>query len=502
MVPSLLRHVSRSAFTALIALPLLVGCEAATAPAPRVAALIIAGAADSIVIGGTRQLAATATSSSGSTISGAPVLWTTSVPTVASVSAGGLVTAHGAGSTIITATSGTAVHAVAMHVRYPDCAASAQAALTIGGTRDGSLGGSGSCLIYGHYRAIGYPVTLPADGGARFTVSATGFEPMLFLANAAGLILDGAYSADGSTATLRVTPGAGAYQVFVASAGPPAATNSFVVTSAATAGQCTAAVTPTIAVGGEATVAVGDASCVLLGGPAVAGWRLTLATPQRLRFAATATAFAPVVAITNLAMEVLDAGLQFFPGTAEVARMMPAGEYLVWGGVLGAGSGNVTVSVEEAVPCTAAGVLPLPGSVNGALEVTDCPMEGYSSAFGDPWTLTLGAATTVEFNLTSATFDTYLELRTADDEYIASDDDGGTGTNSRLVRTLPAGTYRVWATSFYSSVTGSYTLSAAVTGGGLLAPPEGTSAPSAKPGRPPRSVPWPAPRADGTRRRE
>jgi hypothetical protein len=292
------------------------------------------------------------------------------------------------------------------------------------------------------------------------------------------------------------------YEAFVASAGPPAATNSFVVTSAATAGQCTAAVTPTIAVGGEATVAVGDASCVLLGGPAVAGWRLTLATPQRLRFAATATAFAPVVAITNLAMEVLDAGLQFFPGTAEVARMMPAGEYLVWGGVLGAGSGNVTVSVEEAVPCTAAGVLPLPGSVNGALEVTDCPMEGYSSAFGDPWTLTLGAATTVEFNLTSATFDTYLELRTADDEYIASDDDGGTGTNSRLVRTLPAGTYRVWATSFYSSVTGSYTLSAAVTGGGLLAPPEGTSAPSAKPGRPPRSVPWPAPRADGTRRRE
>lgn len=501
MATTQMPRLPQRALAALFVLPLLAGCEPATAPAPRVAALVISNAVDSVNLGATRQLVATATSASGSTISGAPVTWASSATSIATVSEGGLVTAVGVGSTFITATSGTATRSVVINVRYPVCAASTQPTLALGDGRNGTIGGAGSCLVFGEYRAFGYPVTLSASGGARFSVTASGFEPVLFLLDAGGWVVDVGVSSDGVTATMRTVQAAGSYSLYVAANGPPASTNSFALTSAVTAGNCTGTITRPITVDAGATAAVGDASCVLLGGPIAEGWRLTLGATQRVRVTATSAAFAPVVAITSPMLEFINANVAMLPGSTSVSSTLPAGEYLLWGGTFAAASGDVTITVEEVEPCPAAGVLALPSVVNGALAITDCPMEGFETAFGDPWTMTLAEPTMVELNLTSGSFDTYLELRTADDVFLDADDDGGTMANSRLVRMLPAGTYRVWATSFAGGVTGDYTLSAAVAGSGLVAPPEATTGPSAKPGRL-RSAPWPAPRGDGTRRKE
>ena len=71
----------------------------------------------------------------------------------------------------------------------------------------------------------------------------------------------------------------------------------------------------------------------------------------------------------------------------------------------------------------------------------------------------LKAGRRYEFNLTSSDFDTYLRLEDNKGQQLASDDDGGTGTNSRLVF-FPKATaqYRIIVTTFKEGETGKYTL--------------------------------------------
>ena len=62
-------------------------------------------------------------------------------------------------------------------------------------------------------------------------------------------------------------------------------------------------------------------------------------------------------------------------------------------------------------------------------------------------------------------YDTFLELYDEDCELLAQDDDGGNGLNSRLSRSLPAGSYFVGVSSFGIGQRGSYTLLAQCVGG-------------------------------------
>ena len=69
------------------------------------------------------------------------------------------------------------------------------------------------------------------------------------------------------------------------------------------------------------------------------------------------------------------------------------------------------------------------------------------------------AGEAVVLSLRSSEFDAYLVLLDATGEKVASDDDGGEGTNARLTITLPeTGEYVVRATSFEAYQTGAYTL--------------------------------------------
>lgn len=105
---------------------------------------------------------------------------------------------------------------------------------------------------------------------------------------------------------------------------------------------------------------------------------------------------------------------------------------------------------------------------------------GYTMAVGDSFTGTLspvGDQDWVRIQLTAGqtyTFaldgsggtpvsDTFLELRNAGGTIVASDDDGGAGTNSAITFTATAtGTYFLNARSFNNSYTGGYTLTTAV----------------------------------------
>ena len=98
----------------------------------------------------------------------------------------------------------------------------------------------------------------------------------------------------------------------------------------------------------------------------------------------------------------------------------------------------------------------------------DCESPNYSGRLARYYSFTLGQAGPVEIDLVSPVFDTFLALREGTDvegRLVASDDDGGLGTNSRVSTELSAGTYTIEATSYASRVTGAFTLTVTGSGG-------------------------------------
>ena len=99
-----------------------------TPPAPpSVASITVALGAPTLSVGGTTVAAATLRDAGGNVLTGRPYTWSSSDPTVATVSAGGAVTAVGTGSATITATSGGVTGSASLTVRpAPPAVASVQ----------------------------------------------------------------------------------------------------------------------------------------------------------------------------------------------------------------------------------------------------------------------------------------------------------------------------------------------------------------------------------------
>ncbi len=96
--------------------------------------------------------------------------------------------------------------------------------------------------------------------------------------------------------------------------------------------------------------------------------------------------------------------------------------------------------------------------------VDTCDSESRYARYAHYYTFTLKTEAEVTIDLESSV-DTYLLLhqyRSSNQcrvgTEIESDDDGGTGTNSRITRRLSAGTYTIEASTFYGYETGSFTL--------------------------------------------
>lgn len=131
---------------------------------------------------------------------------------------------------------------------------------------------------------------------------------------------------------------------------------------------------------------------------------------------------------------------------------------------------GTTVYVVQSPNSSACSMVPvsLPQTANGDLASNDCysigrPSSGY---YGDRYTFSGQAGQTVTLTLDATAFDTYLYLFGPDGALVASDDDSGPGTNSRIpstgALTLPAtGTYTIEATSYTTGRTGGYTLTTA-----------------------------------------
>jgi|GEM_PF-239243 len=90
-----------------------------------------------------------------------------------------------------------------------------------------------------------------------------------------------------------------------------------------------------------------------------------------------------------------------------------------------------------------------------------------ATASGNPkFTLTVSSSASATIDLMSSV-DTYMYLLNSSGSVIASNDDGGSGYNSRLTKSLSAGTYTVVAATYSSGKSGSFTLT--TTAGSLAA---------------------------------
>ena len=103
------------------------------------------------------------------------------------------------------------------------------------------------------------------------------------------------------------------------------------------------------------------------------------------------------------------------------------------------------------------------GSVGGPVSrsgdwTSDCMSGMRSGRFARLFEFSLSGEREVTIDLESSDADTYLFLSDARRQVIADDDDGGSGTNSRITRTLRAGTYRVEATTYSEGEAGRFTL--------------------------------------------
>jgi FG-GAP-like repeat/Putative binding domain, N-terminal len=121
-------------------------------------------------------------------------------------------------------------------------------------------------------------------------------------------------------------------------------------------------------------------------------------------------------------------------------------------------TGEIQSRTAAGDPCDEAAFIAFGQTINGQLASTDCRLPDNSYADFYLFNGTQGQQVTI--NLSSSVFDAYLAVANESGTFTVEDDDGGGGTNSRIVATLPAsGLYAILANSALPNQFGGYSLS-------------------------------------------
>ena len=95
--------------------------------------------------------------------------------------------------------------------------------------------------------------------------------------------------------------------------------------------------------------------------------------------------------------------------------------------------------------------------VTGVLALGDCEFS-LDDSYVDVYEFTLPTAATVQIDMTSTDVDSYIGLFESNGVFIGEDDNSGGGRDSRLVKQLNAGRYRIWANTITGGVSGAYSI--------------------------------------------
>ena len=130
-------------------------------------------------------------------------------------------------------------------------------------------------------------------------------------------------------------------------------------------------------------------------------------------------------------------------------------------------SSNTTtvVVIPTVAPCTSAGAVSTitptatATTLTGSLTTTDCKLSD-GSFYVKVYKLTVAATATIQIDLSSTRFDTFLYLLDSGLAKIDANDDAfqPQNTDSRISRSLAPGTYFIGVNSYRNGATGAYTL--------------------------------------------
>lgn len=458
----MLRTLRRAIALGLLSLS---GCaKDLVAPREAVDSLIITTSTSTIATGTGIQLGLLVFGVSGRMILDEPSTWSSDDPDVAAVSSTGFVSGVSPGVATVTAQAGGKQTTIIILVLLAGCTAGEGDELPFGGSVGGTLT-TRPCFLSGGYIAFGHVLRVTQAGTVQIDLNSVGFSPSLILTTSNGGGRRVAQSANGRSASLRAPVSPGNYIVWAATLGGISQSNSYSLSVLPSAGNCPADPAGSISVGQVRSFALSTASCTLLGGPVVEGWRLSLSEPTRVRLVAASADTPPMVALTagDELISFADAPAE---GSTALTWLLPAGEYRAWAGSFWSSSSSIDFSLEEIEVCASTLPLALGVPIAGTFAVEDCEYDRWLDRNADAYLLTLPAATAVQFDVTSTETDPVVFVTALDGTPLGQDDDSGEGQNARLALNLPAGTYRVWAAPYQRGVTGAYSISATVQAAG------------------------------------
>lgn len=472
-MPYTWRNPTATCFTLL----LLAACSDTSGPDLQgVGSVAITAPLTELAVGGTVQLQATILNQTGAVLSGGHVDWTSSDHAVATVSTGGLVSAHAAGITTITARSGDQSDDVIIRVSPPPCTSATDGTVSLGQTRSATLGAT-DCLLPHGGPGRSWRLDLAAATSIEVELSSSAFEPLIWITDLQMNVMN-VYANGQADVRMYQMLQAGSYLVWASSGDLQEGAFQVAVRQAPPA--CTTANRGSIEPGDTRDGSLGDGDCVFHDAVPAHGWQLDLENTTRIQVDLTSDQFDPLILITDPAMNVL-IGNDGDGGNARLVTTLPAGSYFIWVVALDGGNGAFTLSLNIGEPYSCpnpADSTALGESVNGTLAHGDCLLQ--NGALADAWTFSLADAASVRIDLTSTQFDTFLILSDTAGVDLAFNDDGGDGLNSRIDIDLPAGAYTIWVSSYLPGMTGSYQLAVQPLAAGMLAGTAAASAGSAK----------------------
>ncbi len=410
----------------VLAIGALGGCGGDSGPSAVLTTLTVSLLSSSLQPGQSTVASAAGLDQNNAAIATGVVQWSSSAPTVATVTASGVVAAIAPGSAQIIASAGSRTGVASLTV-IPTPVASVvvtptTASLTVGGTQQftaSTVDAAGAVLA-------GRSVTWSSADPTRVTVSASGLATAV---------------AAGSTTISATSEGrAGTVNVVVA---VPVCSQ-----------------LRSIVVGQSVSSTLSNSDCRLTDGSYVQKYELRLTAQTAVTIDMKSTAIDSYLFLQNattgavIAQNDDDGGQR----NARIEQLLPAGTYIVVANSFNAGEfGAFQLSVLTAsAACFTAPSLTVPTAVNGTLRTTSCLLR--NGIYTDRYLLNITTRTTLQLTMTSTAFDAYIGVLSQAGAVQGEDDDSGGGTNARLTITLDPGSYIVLATSFDSGVTGAYVL--------------------------------------------